>query len=63
MKDFYKVKNSIEEKISNFLFSGIQWKPYSYLKLSEEQKKKVLIMLDSLDDIDDIQNIFINCKF
>ncbi len=63
MKDFYKVKNSLENKISNFIYSGIEWRPYNILKLSEEQKKKVIIMLESLDEIDDIQNIFINCEF
>ena len=63
MKDFYKVKSEVENKISNFLYSGIEWRPYNYLSLSDEKKQKVLTMLESLDDIDDIQNIFINCKF
>ena len=63
MKDFYKVKSTIEKKISNFFYSGIEWRPDSYINLSNEQKQKVLIMMESLDDIDDIQNIFINCKF
>ena len=63
MKDFYKVKNKIEKKISNFLYSGIEWRAYNDLELSKEQKKKVFIMLESLDEIDDIQNIFINCEF
>ena len=63
MKDFYKVKNSIEKKISNLIYSGIEWRARDILKLSNEQKEKVIIMLESLDEIDDIQNIFINCKF
>ena len=25
-KDFYKVKNSLEKKISNFIYSGIEWR-------------------------------------
>ena len=62
MKDFYKVKNKIEEKISNFLYSGIEWRAHNLLKLSKEQKKKVIIMLENLDESDDIQNIFINCE-
>ena len=63
MKDFYKVKNSIEKKISNFIYSGIEWRAHNEVKLSKEQKEKVIIMLESLDEIDDIQNIFINCEF
>ena len=63
MKDFYKVKSKIENKISNFIYSGIEWRAHIVLKLSKEQKEKVVIMLESLDEIDDIQNIFINCEF
>ena len=63
MKDFYKVKSKIENKISNFIYSGIEWRAHNVLKLSKEQKEKVVVMLESLDEIDDIQNIFINCEF
>ena len=62
MKKFYDVKSKIEKKISNFLYSGIEWRPYSKIDLSDEQKKKVLQMLENLDEIDDVQNIFINCN-
>ncbi len=63
MKDFYKVKRSIEKKISNLMYSGIEWRAHNAVNLSKEQKKKVIIMLESLDEIDDIQSIFINCEF
>ena len=63
MKDFYKVKNKIEKKISNFLYSGIEWRAHNLIKLSSEQKAKVITMLENLDENDDIQNIFINCEF
>ena len=43
MKDFYKVKNKIENKISNFLYSGIEWRAHNLIKLSNEQKKKLLL--------------------
>ncbi len=62
-KDFYKVKNSIEKTISNLMYSGIEWRAHNLLKLSSEQKAKVVVMLEVLDEIDDIQNIFINCEF
>ena len=42
-KDFYKVKNNIEKKISNFIYSGIEWRAYNILKLSKEQKKKLYL--------------------
>ena len=40
MKKFYDVKSKIEKKISNFLYSGIEWRPHSKIDLSDEQKKK-----------------------
>ncbi len=61
-KDFYKVKNNIEKKISNLMYSGIEWRSHNLIKLSNEQKEKVIVMLESLDEIDDVQNIFINCE-
>ena len=63
MEDFYKVKNSIEKKISNLMYSGIEWRARDILQLSNDQKEKVIVMLETLDEIDDIQNIFINCEF
>ena len=62
MKKFYDVKSKIEKKISNLLHSGIEWRPYSLIELSDEQKQKVLQMLENLDEIDDVQNIFVNCN-
>ena len=62
MREFYKVKSYIEKKISNLIYSGIEWRAHNVLKLPEEQKEKVIVMLEGLDDIDDIQNIFTNCE-
>ena len=45
------------------MHSGIEWRAHNVIKLSVEQKEKVITMLETLDEIDDIQNIFINCEF
>ena len=58
---FYKVKYN-RKKISNFIYSGIEWRAHNVLQLTKEQKEKVIIMLESLDEIDDIQKIFTNCE-
>ena len=63
MKDFYKVKNLIEEKVNKLIYSGIEWRSHSSIELSKENKSKALVMLEDLDELDDIQSIFINCKF
>ena len=63
MKDFYKVKNMVEEKVDQLSYSAIEWRCYNNIDLSEDNKSKALIMLNNLDEIDDVQNIYINCKF
>jgi len=61
-EDFYKVKSEIEKKVKSFLYSGIEWRPHNYLDLSKEQTGKIISILDFLDDNDDIQSAFVNCK-
>ena len=63
MKDFYKVKNMVEEKVDQLSYSAIEWRSYNNIELSEDNKSKALIMLNNLDEIDDIQSIYIKCKF
>ena len=53
----------LKKKISNFIYSGIEWRAHNVLELARDQKEKVVTMLESLEEIDDIQNVFINCKF
>ena len=38
MKDFYKVKSKFEKKISNFKYSGIEWRPNEVLKILDQEK-------------------------
>ena len=61
-EDFYKVKNKFEKKINDFIYSGIEWRPNNSISLNNDQNEKVLNVLEALDDDDDVQNTFINCK-
>ena len=60
--DFYKVKSEFEKKLDNFEYSGIEWRPISYLDLSKEQKEKIIEMVESLEELDDVQNIYTNAN-
>ena len=59
-EDFYKVKNAIEKISGNLIYSGIEWKPHVNLELTKDQQKKILEIIESLDEVDDVQKIFIN---
>ena len=61
-EDFYKIKSEIEKNIDSFLYSGIEWRPQTYLEISKEESDAVIKMLETLDDDDDVQNTFVNCN-
>ena len=61
-EDFYKVKSEIEKHVDSLSYSGIEWRPNSYLDISKEKKDKIIQILESLDDDDDIQDVFVNCE-
>ena len=51
-----------EKKIDVFIYSGIEWRASNILKLDKEQSKKMIEVLNTLEDLDDVQNIFINAN-
>ena len=61
-EDFYKVKTELEKKIDNFTYSAIEWRALNYLNLNKEQSKKMLEVLNTLNQLDDVQNIFTNAN-
>ena len=61
-EDFYKVKSEFEKKLDNFQYSGIEWRPFSYLNLNKGQSEKILQILESLEELDDVQNIYTNAN-
>jgi len=60
--DFYKIKNELEKKIDTFAYSAIEWRALNYLNLNKEQSQKTMEILNTLEELDDVQNIFINAN-
>ena len=61
-EDFYKVKIELEKKIDAFEYSAIEWRPLNYIELDKDQSNNVAEVLTSLEDLDDVQNIFSNAN-
>ena len=61
-EDFYKIKSSIENKVKSLEYFGIQWIPFNYLDIPKDGNDQIIKILESLDDNDDIQSVFTNCK-
>ncbi len=62
-KDIYNVKKELEKKISNFISTGIEWVPLNAVEISEEKKKELISFFETLENDDDVQNIYSNVKF
>ena len=58
--NFYKVKLEIEEKIEEFISTGIEWLPINKILLNKEKTKLVINFLKTLEDNDDVQHVYAN---
>ena len=63
IKDIYDIKKKLEQNISNFLSTEIEWIPINTVNLEGENKSSMINFLEKLDDNEDVQNIFTNAKF
>ena len=60
MSEIYNVKKNLEKTITNFISTEIEWIPLNSVKIQNEKKNEVIEFLDSLEDDDDVQNVFSN---
>ena len=61
-EDFYKIKTELEKKIDNFAYSAIEWRAINFLKLDKNQSEKMIGVLNTLEDLDDVQNVYTNAN-
>ena len=61
-EDFYRVKNESRKLIKKIDYSGIEWRPKNKVSLKKDDEKKLVNLLEILEDDDDIQKIFHNCN-
>ena len=62
-EDFYKIKSEAEKLAKNLIYSGIEWRPKNPISLKKGETLELENMLELLQEDDDIQNVFHNCKF
>lgn len=59
--DFLKVKDALEEiGVNEFITSEITFVPNNYIDLDDETSEKVQELIEALEDIDDVQNVYHN---
>jgi YebC/PmpR family DNA-binding regulatory protein len=59
-EDFSKVRETLEAQGLEFLEAEIQMVPSTYIQLSEEDGNKMQRLLDMLEDLDDVMNVYHN---
>ena len=63
INEIYNVKKKLEEKISNFISTEIEWIPLNSVEISKDRQEDIIQFLETLEDDDDVQNIYTNVKF
>ena len=59
---FITLKKKLENKITNFISTEIEWIPINSVKVSDETQAKIIEFFEILEDDDDVQNIFSNLE-
>jgi len=63
VNEIYNVKKELEKQIKNFISTEIEWVPLNSVSISKEKNEILINFFETLEDDDDVQNIFSNAKF
>ena len=63
MSKIYNVKKKIEKNINNFLSTDIEWIPLNNVEINDESKEDTIKFLETLEEDEDVQNVYTNLKF
>ena len=63
VNEIYNVKKALENKISNFISTEIEWVPLNNIKIPKEKHEILINFFVSLEDDDDVQNVYTNAEF
>jgi len=61
--EIYNIKKKIEKDVQNFISTDIEWIPINNILIRDDQKNQIMEFLETLEDDDDVQNIFTNINF
>ncbi len=55
-----EVAGALEKKFGEAKSTAVVWRPQNTIEVAGEQAEKVLKLVEALDDIDDVQNVYAN---
>ena len=53
----------LENEIDSFISTRIEWVPTIFIEANDNEKNDILSFLETLEDDDDVQNVYSNVKF
>ena len=59
---YIMLKKNLEKKINNFISTEIEWISLNSVQVSKEQEENLIEFFETLEDNDDVQNIFSNVE-
>ena len=62
VNEIYNVKKNLEKKINNFISTEIEWISLNSIQVSKEQEENLIEFFETLEDNDDVQNVFSNVE-
>ena len=63
VNEIYNVKRDLEKEITNFISTEIEWMPLNNVKISKDRNEDLINFFETLEEDDDVQNIFSNAEF
>ena len=63
INEIYNVKKELEKEIENFISTEIEWIPLNNIKVSKEKNDDLINFFETLEEDDDIQNVYSNAEF
>jgi len=60
VEDFFAVREALEQKFGGAEVARLEWVPTTTVDLDEEKARDVLKLVDTLDENDDVQNVYAN---
>ena len=62
-KFIMKLQKELEKNIDNFISTEISWIPLNSVKISKEKNNDLINFFESLEDEEDVQNVYSNAEF
>lgn len=61
-EDFSKVREALENEGLSFVEASVQMVPTTYVTLDEKAQERMEKLLDNLDELDDVMNVYHNSE-